>query len=99
MAKIVWTEASLTWLREIDGFLAESSVSAAVSVLEGIIEKVEVLQHHPRVGAQLVDNPEREIREVLYGRYRIIYEFSEAADSIHILAVIHSAMDIDRLQF
>ena len=98
MAKLIWTEESLTCLHDIDQFLAETSDRAAVSVLEGIIDKAEMLCNHPRLGAQHVDVAEREVREVLYGRYRIIYEFIEAADAIYVLAVIHSAMDIDRLR-
>ncbi len=98
MAKLIWTEESLAWLRDIDQFLAETSDQAAVSFLEGIIDKVEMLCDHPRMGARLVDAAEREVREVLYGRYRVIYEFVEGADAIYVLAVIHSAMDLDRLR-
>lgn len=99
MAKLIWTEEALAWLRDIDQFLAETSGQAAVNVLEGIIDKAEMLCDHPRLGAQLLDIAEREVREVLYGRYRIIYEFVEDADAIYMLAVIHSSMDIDRLRF
>ncbi len=98
MAKLIWTEESLAWLRDIDQFLAKTSDQAAISVLEGIIDKTEILCDHPRLGAQLIDVAEREVREVLYGRYRIIYEYLEAADAIYVLAVIHSAMDLDRLR-
>jgi addiction module RelE/StbE family toxin len=99
MARIIWTEESLAWLKEIDQYVAQTSDAAAVSVLEGIISKVEMLCEHPRLGAQLVEYREREIREFLYGRYRIIYEFAEETDAVHILAVIHGAMDIDRMRF
>ncbi|MBA3483637.1 MAG: type II toxin-antitoxin system RelE/ParE family toxin [Pirellulales bacterium] len=98
MAKLIWTEESLAWLQDIDQFLAKTSDQAAISVLEGIIDKTEILCDHPRLGAQLIDVAEREVREVLYGRYRIIYEYLEAADAIYVLAVIHSAMDLDRLR-
>jgi plasmid stabilization system protein ParE len=97
MAKLIWTEESLAWLKDIDQYLAATSARAAISVLEGIINKVEILREHPRSGAQLADVAGREVREVLYGRYRIVYEFAEAAGAVYVLAVIHSSMDIDRL--
>jgi plasmid stabilization system protein ParE len=98
MAKLIWTDESLAWLREIGDYLAKNSQVAAVRVLEGIIEKAELLCRHPRSGGQLLDIYDREVREILYGHYRIIYEFAEADDAVYVLAVIHSSMDIDRLQ-
>jgi toxin ParE1/3/4 len=97
MAKLIWTDESLAWMHDIGEYLAETSESAAVSVLEGIIGKADLLCRHPRSGAQLFDIADREVRELLYGRYRIIYEFVEIDDAIYLLAVIHSSMDIDRL--
>jgi plasmid stabilization system protein ParE len=67
MAKLIWTEESLAWLSDIDRYLVETSYRAVVSVLEGIIDKAEILCDHPRLGAQVVNIAEREVREVLYG--------------------------------
>jgi plasmid stabilization system protein ParE len=99
MAKLIWTQESLAWLRDIDEYLAKTSNEAAASVLEGIIEKTEMLCGHPRMGTQLIDIAGREVREVLYRRYRIIYEFVEEIGAIYVLVVVHSAMDIERLRF
>ncbi|MCC6491648.1 MAG: type II toxin-antitoxin system RelE/ParE family toxin [Pirellulales bacterium] len=96
MAKLIWSEEAIACLRDIDQFVAETSRQAAISVVEGIIEKVEMLGKHPRLGAQLIDISEPGIREVLYGRYRIVYRFEEPKNMVYVLAIIHSAMDIER---
>lgn len=98
MAKLIWTENALAQLAEIDGFLAKSSPPAATEVIEGIVNKVELIANHPRAGAQVLDIGPREVREVLYGHYRIFYEYVDSTDVANLLAVIHSAMDIDRWQ-
>ncbi|MCA9238504.1 MAG: type II toxin-antitoxin system RelE/ParE family toxin [Planctomycetales bacterium] len=55
------------------------------------------LAQFPRLGARIDDIANREVRELLYGKYRIVYEFTESADAVYLLAVFHSAIDIDRL--
>lgn len=96
MAKLIWTEESLAWMQDIREYVAKTSESAAVFVLEGLIEKTQLLIDHPRLGSQLLDFIDREVREVLYGHYRIIYEFVASDNVIYVLAVIHGSMDIDR---
>jgi plasmid stabilization system protein ParE len=98
MAKLIWTDESLAWMQDLGEYISKSSEAAAVSIMEGIIEKAELLCRHPRSGGQLLGIAEREVREVLYGRYRILYEFAECDNAVYVLAVIHSSMDIDRLR-
>lgn len=98
MAKIVWSEEALDWMQRIDGYLAEVSPEAAVQTLEGILQQVEMLADHPRIGGRLPKWNPREVRSKLYGKYQIIYEVT-ADDAVSVLAVIHGAMDIRRMRF
>ena len=98
MAKLIWTEESLRWLRDIGDYLAERSPKAAVSVTEGIFQKAQVLIDHPKLGYRFQEIEDREVRELIYGHYRIVYELKDS-NAVYVLAVFHAAMDIERLQF
>lgn len=63
--------------------------------MSGIYEKVQLLGEHPRLGQRYGPIADREIREILYGHYRIPY-LIKSKDRIEILGVFHGAMDIER---
>lgn len=98
MAKLIWTEESLLWLRDIGDYLEERSSQAAANVTEGIYRKTQILLEHPRIGARHTNIVDREVRELLYGHYRIVYEVTNA-DDIYVLVIFHSALNIDRFEF
>lgn len=98
MAKIVWTDQALEWMRTIDIYLAERNPDAAVHTLEGIIKRVEAIGPFPRVGGLIAEKEPREVRVVLYGSYQIIYEV-RFEEEVHVLVVVHAAMDLSEIDF
>jgi len=94
MAEIVWTSEAEAWLRDIYDYIARDNPSAAAKVIEGIYEKAQLLRDHPHIGYRYRDEPEGEVRILLYGHYRIAYQIKK--DEIVILGVFHGALDIDR---
>jgi len=98
MAKLIWTEESLAWLRDIGDYLGSRNPQAAANVTEGIYNKTQLLIDHPRIGARFTDITEREVRALLYGHYQIVYEVVDS-DDVYVLAIFHSAMDIYSLEF
>lgn len=52
------------------------------------------MKDYPRIGYKYRDEPEGEIRILLYGHYRIAYLVGE--EKITILGVFHGALDIDQ---
>ena len=97
MAQVNWTHEAEVWLQSIYGFIASDSPSAAYRTIERIIERAEILAKFPEIGArlQLREGQHEEIRELLYGHYRIAYVIKDDG-LIDILGVFHAAMDIDR---
>lgn len=67
MAKLTWSEASLTWLEEIHRYIAVDNPPAAASVIDGIVQRTGQLQQHPGLGLKLRSVAEGEIRMLLYG--------------------------------
>ncbi len=61
----------------------------------GIYEKIQLLRSHHRLGQRYEPIADREVRETLYGHYRIAYLLKNE-ERIEILGIFHTAMDIER---
>ncbi|MCA9062600.1 MAG: type II toxin-antitoxin system RelE/ParE family toxin [Planctomycetaceae bacterium] len=76
-------------------FIARENPQAAHRVVVGIYEKTQMLGRQPMIGQRFELVADREVREILYGHYRIPY-LVVSDDQIEILGVFHGAMDIER---
>jgi len=94
MAKIRWSHEAEQWLKEIYEYIEQDNPTVAAKVVSGIYEKVQVLIDFPGIGYKYRDEPEGDIRILLYGHYRIAYIISD--DYIDILGVFHGALDIEK---
>jgi toxin ParE1/3/4 len=95
VAEIVWTLEATRCLQEIFDYISADSPSAADRVVSGIYDKIQLLRTHPRLGQRFESVADCEVRDVLYGHYRIAYLIRQE-ERIEILGVFHAAMDIDR---
>ena len=98
MGQINWTFEAEQWLRDIYNYIAADDLAAATRVIEGVYDKVQTLRQFPELGYRYDRRPDRHIRILLYGHYRIAYLMKLDGD-IDILGVFHGALDIDRYQF
>jgi len=94
MAEIRWSHEAEQWLREIYDYIAQDNPVAAGKVVSGIYDKAQLLCDFPEIGYKYRDEPEGEIRILLYGHYRIAYIITD--DFIDILGVFHGALQIER---
>ncbi len=94
MAKIRWSHEAAQWLKDIYDYIAQDNPTAAGKVVSGIYEKAQLLSDFPKLGQKYREEPEGEIRVLLYGHYRIAYMITD--DYIDILGVFHGALDLDR---
>ena len=95
MAEINWTAEAERWLRDIHDYIAQDSLESAVRVVEGIYEKAQLLRQVPEIGYRYHRIPDKHIRILLYGHYRIAY-LIKPDGNVDILGVFHGALDIDR---
>ena len=90
MAEIVWTPSSIKDINAIAEYIAKDSLMAAKNMVELFFQKAEILSRFPHYGKQVPETKNSFLREILVGRYRIIYEvFSE--DQVNILSVHHQS--------
>lgn len=98
MAEINWTVEAEQWLRDIYDYIVQDNPEAAIRVVEGIYEKAQSLRQFPKIGYRYDRYPEKNIRIILYGHYRIAY-LIKTDGNIDILGIFHGALDIDRYLF
>jgi toxin ParE1/3/4 len=95
MAEVVWTERALAWLEDIYDYIAQDSSAAARRTVEAIYNKVSLLSEFPELGYRYEGQPERNVRILLYGHYRIAYAI-KTDGRVEVVGVFHAALDMDR---
>ena len=80
--QIIWSPLSLDRVMEIAKYIAQDNPTAAKKWVETLFEKVELLRSSPQSGRVVPETHSDDIRELLYGNYRVIYRLEEKRVSI-----------------
>ncbi len=91
--KITWSPRSKTQLNDIAEYIALDKPAAAFRWLENIFKAVEKLELFPKSGRKVPEFNQEDIREIIYGNYRIIYKIKEK--EIIIASVRHGKQLLD----
>ena len=93
MVKLFWTDESIHWLKEIHTYISKENKTAARKVIADIIDQANKVTSFPLMGQKLSDWPQENIRMILYGHYRIVYNVV-SKKRIDILGVYHGTLDL-----
>jgi addiction module RelE/StbE family toxin len=83
--KILWTEQAWTRLVEIEAFIARDNPTAASRFVDKLIERGDALARNPDRGRKLREMLGAGLRELLVGKYRLVYRVTSSA--IEVLTV------------
>ncbi len=86
--KIIWSPLALDRTAEIAEYISQDSAAAANRWVDNIFKKVGLLQFSPEIGRIVPEIERKEIRELIFGNYRIIYRLEKT--NISILTIRHS---------
>lgn len=86
--KIIWSPLAIDRASEIAEYIALDNPTAATKWVERIFEKVKNLSSLPEAGRKVPEINRNEIRELIFGNYRIIYRIENS--NISILTIRHS---------
>lgn len=86
--KIVWSPLALERVNEIADYIAENSIGAARVWLMDIFGAVDRLKEFPESGRGVPEVKRRNIRELIFKNYRVIYRVERK--QVSILTVRHS---------
>jgi toxin ParE1/3/4 len=84
-----WTHTAIRHLTSIYEYISQDSPRYARRMIDRITVRSQRIGRFPQSGQIVSEYQSPNIREVIEGTYRLIYEI--AADEIRILAVIHGA--------
>lgn len=88
MSRILWTVPAVEHLKEIRAFISKDSPAAASRVVKAIREQVKPLAQHPQMGRLgILDGT----RELVVSRLPYLVVYQEQADTVTVLAVVHTA--------
>lgn len=90
MVKIIWTARSLSDLEDIGEFISKDSPRYARLTLEKLIETAKLIEQNQKIGRIVPELNQNDIREIITGNYRIIYQLFNT-ESSYILTVHHSS--------
>ena len=94
MGEIKWTEKASSNLQSIFDYISRDSRLYAARYLKTLILSTKRLETMPRSGRIVPEFENPELREVIYGNYRIVYRVIGSNEDIEILAVVHGARDM-----
>ena len=83
--KVIWTKQALVRLIGIQDFIAQSNPGAAGRLVHQIVQRGEGLSRFPEMGRMVPELPGTGLREIIEGRYRIVYRIQ--AKDIQVVTV------------
>ena len=88
--EIVWSERAFMRVEELADFVAQRNPAAAASWVESLFERVETLGGTPRMGRVFRGSSNDNVREMLFGQYKVYYLHEEEHARITVLTVRHT---------
>ena len=86
--KIVWSPLAIDRALEIAEYISFDNPTAANNWIDNIFDKVLILKSSPKLGRTVPEINRKEIREIIFGNYRIIYRIERV--NISILTIRHT---------
>lgn len=90
--RVIWSGEARQDLADIYHYIKVDDAKAARKVTDTIRNLVKALPEHPWLGRMVPEHGREDIRERIYGRYRILYQLWED-DKIRVLHIFHSAQE------
>jgi addiction module RelE/StbE family toxin len=94
MAEVKWTKLALDDLKNIVEYISRDSKVYAERFATRVVEAARRLENFPYSGRLVPEFKEENIRELIYGSYRIIYVVR--GKICYVTAVVHGSRDILR---
>lgn len=94
MVKIIWAERAIDDLINIGNYSSRFSDKYASSIISKLFNKVNILKKMPKIGRVVPEKNDENVRELIEGNYRIIYEL-RSDEQIEVLMVHHSSRPLE----
>ena len=85
--KVQWTRVAFRRLEEIYAYIEKDSPNNAVRWAEKLLKKIEGVKDFPKAGRAVPELESVNVREIVYGNYRIIYKIKD--ETAYIMTIRH----------
>jgi toxin ParE1/3/4 len=89
--RVIWAPVALDRAEEAARFIAADRPAAAAKWIDGLFDTVARLSAFPDKGRMVPEVGRADVREVLYGKYRVVYRLEEKR--LFVLTVRHQRRD------
>lgn len=89
MVRVNWTFQAVSDLKQISDYISNDSKRYAKHQVLKIKNATKVLKKHPLIGKMVLEINDENIREIIIGKYRIIYKIISKKKSMFLLFIIH----------
>ena len=86
---IILSDKFLGRVEEFSDYISLDDIPTAIRWAREIVERCDQLKDHPQSGRNVPEFNRTEIRELIYGNYRIIYEVKK--DQVVVLTLWHAS--------
>lgn len=86
--EVIFTDRFLVRIEECTDFIALDGVTAAMKWAYAVMELCQKLCNQPQLGRIVPEFKRSEIREIIYGNYRLVYELKP--NQIDMLTIWHT---------
>jgi toxin ParE1/3/4 len=94
MGQVRWTEKASANLQSIFECIAKDSRLYAARYVKSLIRATGKLENMPFCGRVVPELENPDLREVIYGNYRIIYRVVGRDKNVQIIALVHGAREV-----
>ena len=91
--KVFWTDTAVDHLSALYNQIAQTSTPAAQALIDRLTRRSKQISTFPNSGRIVPEFANDRIREIIEGKYRIIYTIQ--SNQIEILAVLHGAQQLE----
>ncbi len=91
MAVVRWSSQARIDLESISDYYRKAAPKFAERFEEQVLEVTQRLETFPRLGRMIPEIEDKELREVIYRQYRIMYHVNESDEEVLIVTVVHSS--------
>ena len=91
MIELIWSPRAIADLEEIRAYIAADSLAWADLTVRRLVASVERLREYPDSGRMVPERQSPELREVVSGKFRIVYR--RKPDLVEIAAVFRGSQD------
>jgi|APFre7841882590_1041340.scaffolds.fasta_scaffold17723_3 plasmid stabilization system protein ParE len=93
--KIKWSPRAASNLEEICNYIVKDSEYYSILFAKKITNIVKAIPQFPKSGRIVPEYKDENLREKIYGNYRIVYRLK--VDIVEIVAICHGARSLDRI--